>query len=506
MKSKYIKLTIVCAFSGLFTACTLNYDPVSAPTELTQGKQTDTTTAVLKDSAAASSQRTVLYQSLKDGQEYGYEDLLLLADAHSDNAYGGTTGAEVVPFETNSIDASSSVLSRDWDSYMTNISQANVLINGIDPLLTEGKITQADHDQWKAEGKIYRAMMMFEMARIWGSFPIITTIAKTITSGNIKEVYPTYYPPKSTAKECYAQIISDLTDALNSAPNFNQTNKTLLSKTVAEAMLAKVYAEKPVQDYSKVIQYADMVRATPGLQLDSNYSDLFGYNAAAKDCQARNTPESILEYQYTSGNGNWVTWMFGRQLDNYDYYFTWAKWVTPSRDLINAFDQEGDTVRKNQSIVYYTCTWSNYYPADHYPFMYKIRSSVNSIIKLRLADILLLEAEAYTYQSNLSGALALVNQIRERAKVPDLASSDVSTQSSMLSAVLNERRLELCFEGQRWFDLCRNGLVESVMNAVYSKDSGRLSQVNKFNSNSYLMPIPQTALDENSNLTQNPGY
>jgi hypothetical protein len=66
--------------------------------------------------------------------------------------------------------------------------------------------------------------------------------------------------------------------------------------------------------------------------------------------------------------------------------------------------------------------------------------------------------------------------------------------------------LELAFEGQRWFDLCRNGKVESVMNAVYSKDSGRLTQKKTFDTNSYLMPIPQTALDENSNLQQNPGY
>ena len=506
MKLKYIKLAVTCTFAGLFTACTLDYDPISTPTELTQGSQTDTTTAVLKDHAAAVSQRTVLYELLKSRQEHWYLDLLLEADAHSDNAYAGTTGAEVLPFENNSVDASSTVLSRDWDRYLDDIAQANVLINGLNPLLSKGLVTQAEYNQWTAEGKIFRAMVMFEMARIWGSFPVITSVAKTITAANIKEVYPTYYPPKSTSKECYTQIITDLTDALSYAPDISSTDKTLLSKTVAQSMLAKVYAEKTVQDYSKVIQYAEKVRATPGLQLESDYSNLFGYDATAKDCKKRNTTESILEIQYTTGNANWATWMFGRQLDNYDYYFTWAKWITPSRDLIKAFDQAGDTLRKNQSIVYYKCTWSNYYPADAYPFMYKLRSGLNSIIKLRLADIILLEAEAYVYQGQLSQAASLVNQIRERAKLPDLASDVASSKSSMVDAVLNERRLELAFEGQRWFDLCRNGKVESVMNAVYSKDSGRLTQKKTFDTNSYLMPIPQTALDENSNLQQNPGY
>lgn len=198
--------------------------------------------------------------------------------------------------------------------------------------------------------------------------------------------------------------------------------------------------------------------------------------------------------------------MFGRDLTSYDFYFTWAKWITPSRDLIKAFDDEGDVIRKNESIVYYACTWSNYYPASNYPFMYKARSAVNSIIKLRLADILLLEAEAKVNLGNFDDAIELVNQIRNRVSLPNLPSSIKSDKTAMANAVLKERRLELAFECQRWFDLCRNDKVESVMNAVYAKDSGRLAQKKTFDKNSYLLPIPQTALDKNNNLIQNPGY
>jgi hypothetical protein len=125
---------------------------------------------------------------------------------------------------------------------------------------------------------------------------------------------------------------------------------------------------------------------------------------------------------------------------------------------------------------------------------------------LRLADILLMEAEAYAYQGNISKSAELVNMVRERAKLKDLTSDKTANKEAMIEAVLHERRLELAFEGQRWFDLVRNGKVEEYMNTVNSRDSGRLKQVRAFDANTYLYPIPQTALDENVNLVQNPGY
>lgn len=483
------------------TACSLEQDPISDPTELTEGVLDETTAAVLKDKQAAIDQRKNLYELFRNRQEHWSLDMKLIADCHSDNGYAGTTGAEVVPYETNSIDASNSVLSRDWSRYLEDIAKANVLINGLDELKAQGQVSDAEYRQWQAEGRIFRAIVMFDMARLWGSFPVITDIARTITSDNIEEVYPTYYPPKTSSEECYQQIIADLEDGERNAPDFNNADRTLMTKTVAQAMLAKVYAERPVQDYQKVITYADKVCKTASLSLEPDFATLWGYDEDKKDCVKRNTSESILEVQWTTGNANWESWMYGRCLEDYDFYFTWAKWITPSRDLINDFNKEGDDVRFNETVVYYECTWSNYYPASHYPFMYKMRSGYNNYYKLRLADIILLEAEAYAHLGQASQAAALVNQIRQRAGL-----SDVDANGDMIEKVLHERRLELAFEGQRWFDLCRNGKVEQYMNAVYAKDAGRLAQKREFDENSYLLPIPQSALDENVNLEQNPGY
>src|SRR5690606_41229968 len=115
----------------------------------------------------------------------------------------------------------------------------------------------------------------------------------------------------------YRQIDTDLLESLADAPEVNPSDKTLFTKSVARAMLAKVYAEKPLRDYAKVIQYADEL-AADGFDLVADLSDLFGTNAAGSDAKMRNTIESILEAQFFPGSGNWVTWMFGRDLSNYN--------------------------------------------------------------------------------------------------------------------------------------------------------------------------------------------
>ena len=492
-------------FIILFTACNLDYDPVSQLSETTLGTKDTTGTEIkYKDREAIQAVYKSMYQRMTGQQEHWYLDYLLFAECRSDNAYAGTTGAEVVPVETNNLDASNSVIARDWNRYLEDIALANSIISNID-LVPDQTLTGAERNQWKAEAKIFRAMMMYDMARWFGNFPVITREAGKITAENIKDVYPLYFPKANTPAEAYAQIISDLRSSLEFAPANNNADKSILSKTVARALLTKVYADRIVQNPDSVIYFANQV-AADGITLVGNYSDLFGLNASGTDAKARNTSESILELQYFTGSGNWVTWMFGRDLLDFEFYFTWAKWVTPSRDLIKAFDDAGDTKRKNESIVYYQTTWSNYYDSKSYPFMYKCRSNVNSIIKLRGADILLLKAEALAHKNQLQEAAQVVNTVRKRVSLPDLNASSTSSKENLLNAILLERRLELAFEGQRWFDLIRHNKLMEVMNNVNQRDAGRLKQARAFTQESELLPIPQPVLDENTNLVQNPGY
>ena len=498
---KYIYIIGVVLGVAL-VSCDLNMEPISDQSELNLGTSTsDTTRIKFKDRAAMMAVYENLYNIMRDRQEHWYLDYLLFGEARTDNAYAGTTGAEVVPVETNALDASNPDIARDWDRYLEDIAQANVIISNIDKV-PDPIFQEAERNQWKAEAKIFRGMMLFDLAHWFGNIPLNLTEAPDITADNIEEVYPIYFPMPVTQDSAYKQVIKDLTEAIPYAPALNPNDKRVLSKTVAYALLAKLYAE--LGEWDKVIEYSDKVFAD-GIALADNYADLWKFDENIGDA-TRNNKETILEAQYTAASGNWVTWMFGRNLSNWEESFTWAKWITPSRDLIRTFEKEGDTVRCNQTIVYYECAWSNYYPANNYPFMYKCRSAYNSVIKLRGADIWLLKAEALAHKGDLNGAVALVNTIRQRAKLADLSASAMSSQEAVLDAILHERRLELALEGQRLFDLIRFGKLLEVMNGINSRDEGRLPQARPFVEAHKLMPIPQTALDKNANLRQNDGY
>lgn len=512
MKTKYF-LSIFTAF--VLASCSLDYDPLDTYSDVTEGMGQDSVTVVFKDKSAVVLHRQLLLNLFKNGQEHWYQDMLLLTEVRSDNAYAGSPNNETTPFEVNSIEGSNTVLNRDWNKHMENIAQANKMIVYVDSV-KDNTLTENERKQFKAEAKILRAMVYFDMVRIWANVPLVTTVAGDITAETIEEVYPDYFPPQSDELSIYQQIEQDLLDGLQYAPDNNPQDKTQLSKSVARALLAKMYAEKPLRDYDKVIQYADQL-AADGFELEDNFADLFDVVLAdpnsppsqsnqAIETKLRNSKESIYEAQFFTGSGSWVTWMFGRPLNNWNEAFTWAKWITPSRDLIRTFNTEVGDKRYDQSVVFYNSDWSIYYPSDNYPFMYKCRSAYNSIIKLRYADILLLKAEALIAKGDYSASAQIINQTRRRAGVGDLPQSASASNEAIMQAYLKERRLELAFEGQRWFDLVRLDKVEEVMNAVFDKDEGRPTQAMPYTHLSYVLPIPQAVMDQNPNLEQNPGY
>ena len=87
-----------------------------------------------------------------------------------------------------------------------------------------------------------------------------------------------------------------------------------------------------------------------------------------------------------------------------------------------------------------------------------------------------------------------------------MTSAEKGNKETLFSLYVNERRLELACEGERWYDLCRLDLVEQAMMEAQRTDPGRLPLANPYTENSYLLPIPQDVLDTNPNVVQNPGY
>ncbi|MDE6079971.1 MAG: RagB/SusD family nutrient uptake outer membrane protein [Duncaniella sp.] len=128
---------------------------------------------------------------------------------------------------------------------------------------------------------------------------------------------------------------------------------------------------------------------------------------------------------------------------------------------------------------------------------------------IRLADVILMLAEAYNETGRLPEAIAEVNKIRARAGMPLLASGPqwlaVGSKDEMAQRIRRERAFELAGEGQRYWDLRRWGLLESSV-----KDAtdifGDLMYTRSYQSRHELWPIPLVELERNRNLTQNPGW
>jgi hypothetical protein len=169
---------------------------------------------------------------------------------------------------------------------------------------------------------------------------------------------------------------------------------------------------------------------------------------------------------------------------------------------VSSYNEEIDVVRRYSSISFKNVVsegWTDdYWPKTNYPYVNKYRAddqSNNYII--RLADIILLKAEALNEQGAGGWAQAkpLVDQVRARAK---LAGTTAADQAAMRLAIEKERRLELAFEGHRWFDLVRTNRAIPVMNA--QKDGNGASLNYNMTDAKLFFPIPQDEWDRNPNV------
>ncbi|MBO8478312.1 MAG: RagB/SusD family nutrient uptake outer membrane protein [Bacteroidetes bacterium] len=495
------------AYLALLSSCNLDLYPVTSYNEgnVSVDEESETQYSTRADMLGL---RDAIYNSyVKNIQESGYQDWLVYSECRADNAYcGSPSTGEIAAIESNNVDGENKNVVRDWSYFMEQVSNANQIICNIDSILVnDSSMTQTEHDEWKSEALCWRAYNLFFMTQLWGDVPMVTTIPPAITAENIEEVYDEYFPSRTPIGEVYDQIIEDLEYACQYAPEPNvadEGDKNQFSKGFAYGLLARVYAEKTRQDWQKVAEYCQAVEDF-GYRLCENYGDLWAYDDSDVN---RNTTESIFEVTWTKDQGNWVWMMFHRNYYNPDDSFTWAKWITPSRDLIAAYEAEGDTERMNASIVWDQCSWSNYYPSDNYAFMHKCPTNASSIILMRLGEIYLLHAEALAMLGNFSagnGATYYVNLVRERAKLDPI--DELSSQEDMIDAVLHERRLELAFEGFRFFDLVRHDKAKEVHDSMPLEDSYWQTRY-ALTDETILMPVPTTEMDNNPSLVQNPGY
>jgi len=415
-------------------------------------------------------------------------DYFVNGDAQSDDAYAGADNPSNFQIDDYRIDATNLNVGRDWAYLYSTIGKANTVINNVNNV-TDPDLTATRKSQIIAEASFIRAFIYFQLVQLWGDVPLILTSVESFDL----EILPLLFPPRTPMSEVYTQIIADLNTALPNVP-VSALNKNFVTKGAVNAMLAKVYATQEPHDWNKVLQYCNEVIAG-GYSLLPDYDQLW-------DNAHENSAESIFEINYegTNASGNWGASMF--------IGMDWKKFNIPSNDLVAAFDAENDNVRKTASIIFMDVTgkWSDpNWPQTAYPFINKYRintsPSPQNYIFLRLADILLLKAEALNETGNVTGAATLINMIRSRVGLPNTTAGD---QSAMRLALEKERRLELAFEGCRWFDLKRTGRAIEVINNAKGPDGQKIGY--QLTAERMLWPIPQAEMDKNSKLVQNDGY
>lgn len=464
------------------------------------------------------------YNTFYSTDYYQWENVML-SDVRSDNAYpGGNNEETFYDYDRFILPPSNTHNYAHWKALYNGIARCNVLLNKIGTV-ADAALTDERRNQIIGEASFLRAFHYYHLVKLYGGVPLELE-SNTADPGKTRKA-------RATEKEVYDQIVADLETAVTNLPdsyngptgsataNTPAVNKSRATKGAANAMLAKVWAQRSDRDYNKVLQYCNAVINSPaGYALLANYDNVF-------DGDHDYNTESILEIPYEEGNWDASCWGVQLYLAPED---GWQKYCVPSKDLVAAYVSAGDDVRKNTNILFLTrdanndpISWAdeNWNPCQDpdtpVPFNNKQRhaggwASGDDYYLLRLADIILLKAEAQNETGSPSSAATTVNIIRNRVGLSAITGSN---QAQMKTAILLERRLELAFEAQRWDDLVRAGVATTVMQALneysYSCPGGvqsapvRMDYSNCTQSR-WIMPIPSVEMDNNPLLVQNPGY
>ena len=334
-----------------------------------------------------------------------------------------------------------------------------------------------------AEAKFLRALSYFKLVQVFG--PV------TINLSDSPSTSDTSILVRRSVADVYAQIISDLT-AAKAVLGTTKSTTGRATRYAAQGLLGKVYMTRGnAGDISLAKTELGTVvsgASAAGFSLipGASYATIFTVDNNAETLFATQISSSIAD-EYT-GSDFW-SWYAG----------TDTKSPNPIDASVNAaFTASGASdVRKAVAIKTATPTKSN---------KYGTAGSNADWIELRLADVILLYAEAINEEADTpaarTSALIELNKIRTRA---GLANSTASTQATLRTAIANDRRLELVFEGQRWFDLLRYNKV--TPGATQAAMALTAVPTPTFSNNFYLFPIPPSEISASYNvITQNPGY
>ena len=318
------------------------------------------------------------------------------------------------------------------------------------------------------EARFLRALAYFKLVLAFGDVTVNLDESPSLTDTSILVRQP-------KADVYNNVIIPDLNAAISVLDTAIEDGRA--SRYAAQGLLGKVYMHMGNTQAAETNLAAVVNGAgAAGISLESIYADVFGAanEGNSEIIYSTQILSSIVdEYSYASRFWNW----FVGDDSKSDY--------PVDQDLVAAFNASGAADTRKAVTLHADGKTAIKFPKDGG------LGSEHDWIELRLADVILLYAEALNENGNTPAALTQLNRIRSRA---GLADSSATAQADVRQAILDERRLELAFEGHRWFDLVRTNTVNAEMGVTVSP-------------NYHVFPIPTSELrSTNGVITQNAGY
>nr|WP_068889148.1 RagB/SusD family nutrient uptake outer membrane protein [Pedobacter panaciterrae] len=415
----------------------------------------------------------------------------------------------------------------------------------------KGGLTDAFKSRVLAEARFLRAYLYFDLVRRYSDVPLITKLQPFDQLDSIMV-------PRTPSADVYKFIDKELSEASELLPSAKDLSGAELGRATKEAAWAlNGRAQLFAKNYARSALFSKKVIDGQAFQLNGNYNALFQSHGGDK--------EVIFEILFDGVNkGHAFDNLFlPPSIDN-----GWGSQTLPTQEMVNSYemingksiddptsgyDAENPYINRDKrfeaSIVHDGSvvkgkiintgfqqpddglmlegrTITGYYIRkfidESLPFSSLVfGKSLTSWKEFRLAEVLLNYAEA---QNEVSGpdasVLEAINQVRSRAGLPGL--QNVAGKDDMFKRIVQERKVELAFEGHRFWDLRRWGMAESVLNNKFfhgmkiTKDGAGKSVYTLFELNMvpkqvYLpkfnfMPINQGELNKNPKLTQNQGY
>jgi hypothetical protein len=370
-----------------------------------------------------------------------------------------------------------------------------------------------------AEAKFLRALHYFYAAELWENIPLV-----------LEPSQPTDLPAQNTKTEVFAQVEADLNEAFQDLPlSWDADNIGRPTKGSAKGLLAKLYMQqhkwsdaKTAMDflingegatYNLVSNFRDNFTDVAENNAESVFEIQFGNQRFGDTGEGATASVSSTRSQFFAPRGigwsdgqarNWMVSLFKEEPnlnggidERLRYTLFYADLKADFGDLVygKEWEWDADEAWFRKGARDYSRTNEDYYNQVNYRL-------------IRYSDILLMYAEALNELGQTTNAYQYVDMVRARANMAPLATAHPEIGNShdlFLARLKNERVLELCGESVRWLDLKRWGDLETQagVDAVSQRDPDFKGFIV---GKTIRLPLPQSEVQNNPNLKQNPGY